>query len=835
MRTTFFLFVVFALLSPLVFAQDFETYDSEDLELEKVYLTALQPTEITFYRELSMPYLVMGIGEMKEEITLKLTGYLKEIDPGSHEMTLYADRAYELVNGTLEWSISQSIDQGLSKCNVINVLSAYGKDYITNLDVPYDTNDGLDSEGNVAHLEVYDLRFTYKEEGYMSGKPELEIVGDLIVPVEFSENLFLMANDTMCSGYSVDTSFTKKEIAIISFPMTILDFDPDKVGQHGEFEALMTGGYPLWTVDDPNIQFNSMGLVFVSEVDTPGGEVPWEVTWKIETPGLGMFEVDSDHDGLFDVEEGKYGTKIDDPDTDKDGLADGWEVKGVYKDGLRVLDLASMGANPTEKDVFIEIDWMQDATHNFKPEDDVLLLVKNAFLEQGIHAHFDVGQFFGGNAIPFQEDITWSEFDLTEDEKADYTANGYQYLLDLKKTNFGQSRTGIFYYGVFVNYNPESSGLANPGGNFLVALEQNTNITWKAGTLMHEFGHTLQLGHGGRLENDLQYDVINHKPNYRSIMNYFYQFNGVPIMDASGNIVFNLQYSEEALPALTEEFLVETAGLLADNPNFIGYYSCVDQGLGVNGPGVFYNDPISNNLLVWFQMDGSPVDWNCNGVIDAWTSSNINGEGRDWFSTDGPKEVLVGRTDWDKIILQLGCSGYGFDAQLTEDTIIDLSAEHGSCPEHADEYIQLILGAQGMSDLPPKLPFIGEACDLIDNDMDGSIDEGCKDSDNDGTLDSLDNCPDISNPDQKDWDGDFFGDVCTLTEIPEDTENGAVVDDGTGEEQPPADETVEEGDQENPEEEQTETTEDQTLLYALGGLVILAIAYFGLKIFSKKK
>lgn len=832
-----FLFAVFALLSSLAFAQDLETQDYSDVELEKVYLTALQPTEIIFYRELTMPYLVIGIGEMKEEITLKLTGYLKEIDPYSHEMTLYADRAYELVNGTLEWSISQSIDPGATSCNTVTVLSSSGKDYISNLDIPYDTNNGMDYEGNVAHLESYDLRFTYNEIGYESGKPEFEIVGSLIIPVDFSENLFLMSNDTMCSGYGVDTSFTKKEIAIVSFPMTIIDFDPDKTGQHGEFEALMTGGYPLWETSDPNVYFNSMGLVFVSDVDTPGGEVPWEVTWKIETPGLGMFEVDSDQDGLFDVEEGKYGTKTDDPDTDKDGLLDGWEVKGVYKNGLRVLDLASMGANPLEKDVFIEIDWMQDATHNFKPEDAAIQLVVNAFHEQGIHAHFDVGQFFGGNSIPFQEEITWSEFDLTEDERAAYTANGYQYLLDMKKFNFGQSRAGIFYYGVFVNYNPESSGLANPGGNFLVALEENANITKKAGTLMHEFGHTLQLGHGGRLENDLQYDTVNYKANYRSIMNYFYQMNGVPIMTDTGDIVFKLQYSEEALPILTEDFLVEKAGLLADNPNFIGYYSCVDNGLGVNGPGVFYTDPISNNLLLWFQMNGSPIDWNCNGVIEEWTSSNINGEGREWYSTYGVMEVFVGRTDWDKIILQLGCGNYGFTTPLTEDTTIDLSAEHGSCPEHADEYTQLILGPQGMSDLAPELPFIGEACDLVDNDGDGLVDEGCKDSDQDGIVDDLDNCPTISNPDQKDWDNDFFGDACTLTPVPEQEEeepeeNGDNGD--VGNDQPPADDgTVEDGEEENLEEEQT--TDDQTLLYALGGVVILVIAYFGFKSFTKKK
>ena len=38
--------------------------------------------------------------------------------------------------------------------------------------------------------------------------------------------------------------------------------------------------------------------------------------------------IDSDGDGLSDkLEETQYGTDIDDPDTDNDGMTDGWEVQ----------------------------------------------------------------------------------------------------------------------------------------------------------------------------------------------------------------------------------------------------------------------------------------------------------------------------------------------------------------------------------------------------------------------------------------------------------------------------------------------------------------------------
>jgi hypothetical protein len=62
-------------------------------------------------------------------------------------------------------------------------------------------------------------------------------------------------------------------------------------------------------------------------------------------------------------------------------------------------------------------------------------------------------------------------------------------------------------------------------------------------------------------------------------------------------------------------------------------------------------------------------------------------------------------------------------------------------------------------DFAPELPGV-EFCDADDNDGDGEIDEGCRDTDLDGVSDVIDNCPRTANSDQLDADGDFVGDRC---------------------------------------------------------------------------
>jgi uncharacterized repeat protein (TIGR01451 family) len=174
-----------------------------------------------------------------------------------------------------------------------------------------------------------------------------------------------------------------------------------------------------------------------------------------------------------------------------------------------------------------------------------------------------------------------------------------------------------------------SSGCGEfPGNDFQVSLGGSANLVGttlqQAGTLMHELGHNLDLGHGGE-------DGLNYKPNYLSVMNYWYQFTGIPRVQADGDIpeTGRLDYSRARLPALNEAGLEERVG--------------VRDGSAA----VFYFCP---NGIVESAAGTGPINWNCDrDAIDVGIMSNING---DEDANHGPViGVLPGFNDWSNLLL----------------------------------------------------------------------------------------------------------------------------------------------------------------------------------------
>jgi hypothetical protein len=91
-------------------------------------------------------------------------------------------------------------------------------------------------------------------------------------------------------------------------------------------------------------------------------------------------------------------------DTDGDGLLDVWESNQGYTDAVSGQWVALPGANPNKKDIFVEVDYLNnlDGTggpllHSHLPKQAALDAVGTAFANHNVDVHFDLGP---NNAYP---------------------------------------------------------------------------------------------------------------------------------------------------------------------------------------------------------------------------------------------------------------------------------------------------------------------------------------------------------------------------------------------------------------------------------------------------
>ena len=130
---------------------------------------------------------------------------------------------------------------------------------------------------------------------------------------------------------------------------------------------------------------------------------------------------DGDGDGLADNVEWQLGTDPANPDTDGDGLLDGWEVYGVNG-----IDLRGKRASPLHKDIFVEMDYMrrQTAANGLAPNNAVLkriaLIYANSPLSNpdgrdGINIHLELG-----NEVPYDEDLNPSRRRIQQAQTSEF-------------------------------------------------------------------------------------------------------------------------------------------------------------------------------------------------------------------------------------------------------------------------------------------------------------------------------------------------------------------------------------------------------------------------------
>ncbi len=147
-------------------------------------------------------------------------------------------------------------------------------------------------------------------------------------------------------------------------------------------------------------------------------------------------------------------------DTDGDGIPDAWE-RGTVTIRNDTINLAAMGSSVGVKDVFVELDYLQDAGHTHKPKPEAIKKVIDAFWRKGIALHVDCGPAcvmdpasgatWGvasqSDALPHLDPITGSSNELG------FVSGGYSWASfdDIKSRHLRPARSVIFRYGIFAH------------------------------------------------------------------------------------------------------------------------------------------------------------------------------------------------------------------------------------------------------------------------------------------------------------------------------------------------------------------------------------------------
>ncbi len=344
---------------------------------------------------------------------------------------------------------------------------------------------------------------------------------------------------------------------------------------------------------------------------------------------------------------------------DQDGIPDEYEVEGGYFMGFPVY---AWGARPEVTDLFIHVSTMNVVGTSAETDAGMLLQkaaldkVVAAFAKENIAIHFDVGTtgLYNGytpidsgvynlsgvnhqvpynNAITLQQSLVSDTNDIPD----------YVFVDQYKTAYFPSERNALFYYLTFGSSQspPDengdgvggSSGISYLRGlNFLITLgfwdlhfndtaHNNLTVNFQASTIMHEFGHTLGLLHGGA-ENQ------NYKPNYYSIMNYLYQLNGLPTI---GNVEGDRYYYEYSQLGYTSIAYLNNSPI---TENFVMNYS--------HGKLAELNETKLDEKDGLGHDDSTSVNWNFNSSsTESGVVYDINGSGS--FS------VLSDYDDWDNL------------------------------------------------------------------------------------------------------------------------------------------------------------------------------------------
>jgi hypothetical protein len=464
--------------------------------------------------------------------------------------------------------------------------------------------------------------------------------------------------------------------AVHGFAVTMsIGPNPPNPGALGGTLTQITDAAGVATFPDLNLDYLGVGYTLLATVNTPIGQFTGISSQfselRIGDPCL--------------APEAAVSTVLACADSDGDGLPDAWEsaggvdINGDGKIGPKY-DVLLPGADPHKVDVYLHYDYTFAADHDHNPPAQAMQYIVDAFAAHGISLHIDPQHSAVSEDKALVVQLT--NFPKLEADPACVGPHGVSMYQLRQLTNFG-ARRFAYHYMIFSHFSecdpttgacskcgqlsaeitscglPEfpdgtRSGVSELyGDDAIVSTGYITDalgipisslpLEFWAGLSMHEFGHNLALFHGGG-------DCINQKPNYLSVMNYDFYLNGIPVAASPGdnvpkscssdadcpvtdhvvgahcstltNSCFRIDYSDRQFPTLDERNLDETAGLN-------GGAADTDISFGFQAPA----------SVIFVASNGSPVDWNSNGIIETGVGYNITGNQQSFV-------LLQGWNDW---------------------------------------------------------------------------------------------------------------------------------------------------------------------------------------------
>jgi Domain of unknown function DUF11/CARDB len=382
-------------------------------------------------------------------------------------------------------------------------------------------------------------------------------------------------------------------------------------------------------------------------------------------------------------------------DADGDGLSDSEEILGVDANQDGVIDFRPQGANYLHKDVYVESDWM---THpatpttpavSYAPPAGALTDVATAFANapvsnpdgrSGVTLHPDLDEAVpipaGSPVLKFRTHGTggtddFDDFKLDRGNGAGNCNGTFGTAAERSGPNCANvlaAKKRVYRYMWFSDHYAEdlnSSGiseLSDNGGNDFMVTYAGASRDQAAGTYMHELGHDLGLGHGGRTPDGHVVNT-NCKPNYFSVMNYIFQTNN-PF--AGGAFARPLDYARAGGQGieLREDHLSEPAGVA-----------------GPAGAQTMFGLPNGNPRIV---SATGPVNWNDSAATPAQPGGIETGDvhanidnipGFQGGCANGDDtEDMIQQDDWSRLHYELEDSQF-YDDGVTRPAVPEIDTD----------------------------------------------------------------------------------------------------------------------------------------------------------------